>query len=185
MQRDSFHATVFGRHVSSLPIFFFPSSEMRGLSSGHEQLPHGVNLLSSLSFHLFLFFLFFELYFLLSLVTQLRSFHPHWPSLWLRPGRDVITAGLSLSLSTGSEPHSCSMTRATVVQHCLRLFSASAPVLLKRFLSPFFSASRDLLSLDAPVCRRSRRTCWCAPPTDTSTCCTGTGRAATGARPSA
>lgn len=55
--RGSFHAAVFACRISSLlpPMFFFfffVPSEMRGLSLGQERLPHGENLLSSLSFHL-------------------------------------------------------------------------------------------------------------------------------------
>lgn len=51
--------------------------------------------------------------------------------------------------------------------------------------SPFVLTLSMSSSSSPPVCSPSRKTCWCALRMDTSTCCTGTGWAATDARPSA
>lgn len=104
---------------SDVFVFFFAPSEMRGLSLGQERRPHGEKLLSSLSFHLsllyklifsrvshFFYFIFIILFFIA--VFGLRA-APNTIMIFSRtlgsslaeagPGCDVITAGLSLSLS--------------------------------------------------------------------------------------
>lgn len=156
----SFHATIASPLFFQCFFFFFAWSELRGLSSGHESLPHGVNLpsslfLSSLSLALSLFlslpplfnfltgvpFFLFQCHFLPSSVlmllpTQEQSFHQHRPSLWPRPGRDVITAAASLSLTTcqshTAAPWLVPLLSNTVAIHCFLLLLLSA----QRFLSP-------------------------------------------------